>query len=128
MANSESNIPTLTNIVHPGDEDMFNHFDAHQFEQLNENDIEATALENASDFENSEIDEVPSIKLERENTTQIPDQDFSEAMQLKQKKTATNTSPASKSEIKKKIDTAIAESMPAIEKHLKAKLYKQFGI
>jgi len=130
MADSESDIPTLTHVMHLGNDDMRNHFDAHQFDE--ETEKAATTIENASDIENTntlentELDEIPSIKVEEDNIEEMESQDFSEAMQS----TATK-SPAKKlddKELKEKIDQAIADALPGIEAHLKKKLYTRFGV
>jgi len=135
MADLENNIPTLTNITHHGNEDMLNHFDAHQFDDKTDEEDEKEiiiSLENASEpeninnFENSSIDDIPSIKIEDENITDIDSPDFSEAMQSIANKTIEKEPGNEK--LKEKIDQAIADALPGIEAHLKESLYSTFDI
>ncbi len=86
----KKDIPTLTNIVHEGDDEMLNHFDAHQLGENNEETSDvphltenATSFENidieSDDFENieinsNELDDIPSITLDKN----APDIDFSD--------------------------------------------------
>ncbi len=68
----KKDIPTLTNIVHEGDDSMLNHFDAHQ---LDENSEETDLTENAISFENidfenieinsGELEDIPSINPDK---------------------------------------------------------------
>lgn len=41
MAELDDKIPTLNDILCPGDEAMLNHFDAHQFDDETQNDNDA---------------------------------------------------------------------------------------
>jgi len=83
MSDAAENIPTLTDIVHAGDESMLNHFDAHQFNDVqvdnNETEQENAQVEDSEYdmqhlmevseiFENniSEPEDIPSIKLDNE--------------------------------------------------------------
>lgn len=126
MAEPNKNIPTLTNIVHVGDASMLNHFDSLQVNDQQDEDIDTSSLvENASEFENNEVNEIPVIKLEEATETELPEQDFSEAMQLDSKNTYPSADP---DELREKIDQAINESLLGIEAHLKEKLYRKFGI
>ena len=131
MADLESNIPTLTDISHPGNEDMLNHFDAHQFDKQPEETESLFTLENASELENESklestvIDDIPSIKIDN-NTTTIESQDFSEAMQTIANKAI--ESELDNNDIKAKIDQAISDAIPVITLQLKEQLYKQFDI
>ena len=104
MSDTAENIPTLTDIIQAGDESMLNHFDAHQFDDVNadnevnieehsqpedvECDIQqlmevSEIFENTSTFEShtSEPEEIPSIKLENELGHFTEDVDFTDAMQ-----------------------------------------------
>ena len=131
MADLESNIPTLTDIAHPGNEEMLNHFDAHQFDKQPEETESLFTLENASEHENESklestvIDDIPSIKIDK-NTTTIESQDFSEAMQTIANKAIENE--LNNDDIKEKIDQAISDVIPVITLQLKEQLYKQFDI
>ena len=131
MADLESNIPTLTDISHPGNEDMLNHFDAHQFDKQPEETESLFTLENASEPENESklestvIDDIPSIKIDK-NTTTIESQDFSVAMQTIANKAI--ESELDNNDIKAKIDQAISDAIPVITLQLKEQLYKQFDI
>jgi len=150
-AESESNIPTLTDIAHPGKHDMLNHFDGHQFEDETETSFSfenASELENTGDLENApviedtEFNEIPSITINDENTNDVPSEDFTDALQSvvnspksnSKNNSATNaaTSTANKKfedkKLKEKIDQAISEALPGIEAQLKGKLYTKFGI
>jgi len=133
MAESENNIPTLTDITHPGKHDMLNHFDGHQFEDETE---AAYAFENASDLENTpgientDIDDIPSITIDDENAHDIATEDFTDALQSVAN-SSTNSAANKKLEdkkLKEKIDQAISEALPGIEAQLKGKLYTKFGI
>jgi len=84
----KKDIPTLTNIVHEGDDSMLNHFDAHQLDENSEEDPDeplltenATSFENidfeSDDFENieissNELEDIPSIKPDKN----MPDENF----------------------------------------------------
>ena len=131
MAELESNIPTLTDISHPGNKDMLNHFDAHQFDKQPEETGSLFTLENASEPENESelkntaINDIPSIKIDNDTTT-IESQDFSEAMQTIANKAIENE--LDNNDIKAKIDQAISNAIPAITLQLKEQLYKQFDI
>ena len=149
MAESENNIPTLTDITHPGKHDMLNHFDGHQFEDETES---AFSFENASEFENTselentgtlentsiieetDINDIPSITIDDESASDITSEDFTDALQSVANSTAnsvTNSAANEKlenKELKTKIDQAIREALPGIEAQLKGKLYTKFGI
>ena len=115
MNDAAENIPTLTDIVHSGDESMLNHFDAHQFSDAEDNsdeDIQADKyikdsegdmqnlmevsdiFEGADTFDNdiSEPEEIPSIKLDNEQQDYIEEEDFSDAMQLMSEDNSDNSS------------------------------------
>ncbi len=135
-------IPTLTSIVHAGDDSMYNHFDDAELEEIN-----ATPLtENASLFENSEFEnsavenaelgEIPSITLD-DDAAELSDNDFSTASltdadnQAEENKTPSarpTESTSEKGDIKEKIDQAIADALPWIELNLKKQLYKKFDV
>ncbi len=133
MADTEDNIPTLTDIAHVGNQDMLNHFDGHQFDDINDDETDTPlSFENASDVENEPLiehtdpDEIPSIKIEPQSTADISSEDFSEAMQ-----SASTDMPEKKhsdEELKEKIDQAIEDALPGIQAQLKGKLYSKFGI
>jgi len=125
MANSENNIPTLNDIAHVGKQEMLNHFDGHQFEdETTENSL---SFENASDIENQELQEVPSITIEESDTDlSLAAEDFSEAMLDVATKKSENE--LNKTDIKELINQAITEALPGIEAQLKGKLYSKFGI
>ncbi len=135
MADSENNIPTLTNIAQPGNEAMLNHFDAHQFDEAETEPAFATenasAPENTTTIENSELDDMPSIKTGNDDSSDIESLDFSADMQ-----SVAETIPEEKPEtlevdadrIKEKIDQAIADALPGIEVHLKEQLYRRFEV
>ena len=129
MPETESNIPTLTDILLPGSADMLNHFDAHQFND--EGSDSNVVIEDASDIENSdefaadELNDIPSIKLETD-TANIDSEDFSEAMQSVKTKATEQT--IDKNDLKDKIDQAIADALPFIEISLKRRLYKELGL
>jgi len=132
MADSESNIPTLTEITHPGAQEMLNHFDAHGFNDKTKEATSAFTLENASatentaELENSEHNEIPSIQIEEMSPIDIEQQDFSEAMQSITDKAVTKE--VNTDALKDKIDQAIADALPGIEEHLKKQLYTRFGV
>ena len=142
----EKDIPTLTSIVHAGDDSMHNHFDTHQFNNGNE-DINTTHLtENATllentEFEDTEFEDIPSITLDDDFLTEEPAEDFSDTTQsdihnktgndFEENKTDKNRSvenTLTAEEIKEKIDLAIADALPWIELNLKKQLYKKFDI
>jgi len=135
MAESESNIPTLTDIAHPGKRDMLNHFDGHQFEDETETTFSfenASEPENTGDLESTSgieatgIDDIPSITIDDESTHDIASEDFSDALQSVANSTANKKLEDKK--LKEKIDQAISEALPGIEAQLKGKLYTKFGI
>jgi len=149
MPEAADNIPTLTDIIQKGDASMLNHFDAHQFntpidstlETIQEHDSEdklqdmmevSNIIENASNFENTDTDfEIPSIKLEDEEKTEIPEQVFSDEVALHNKTAIKHTSKNNISEddiLKEKINKAVELILPTIENKLKEQLYKQFNI
>jgi len=151
MAESESNIPTLTDIAHPGKHDMLNHFDGHQFEDETET---AFSFENASEFENTselentnelentgtlgntsiieetDINDIPSITIDDESANDITSEDFTDALQSVANIAANSTAnkKLEDKKLKAKIDQAISEALPGIEAQLKGKLYTKFGI
>jgi len=129
MAKTDKDIPTLTHIVHTGDDDMLNHFGASGLDHAEKNRSPGT-VENATDIENTavaelDIKDMPSITPEHATTSKLPKQDFSESMQPSVNK---QPEPATKKELKAKIDQAITEAMPGIEAQLKGKLYTKFGV
>jgi len=143
MSESENNIPTLTEITHPGKHEMLNHFDGHQFEDEtktpfsfeNASELENTGdLDSASVIEYTDINDIPSITIDNENANDIASEDFTDALQSVSKstaKSAANSASNKKLEDKKlkaKIDQAISEALPGIEAQLKGKLYTKFGI
>ncbi len=158
MADANDNIPTLTDIAHPGDAQMLNHFDAHQFNIDSDEvtpEIKSESIEFNSDFSISVppetedeititeehvefkiLDEVPSIKINSDENIDntIENEDFSEAMQIEEKIAADEkasleaNTPFSNTQLKEKIDQAISEALPGIEAQLKGKLYSKFGI
>lgn len=137
MAETEDKIPTLTNIVQAGNEDMFHHFDAHQFNIEAEPPTEPQiSLHHSAELSSDGEHMIPSITLDnnpRANDTgainpgtndrpSIPlGEDFSDAMSALEN----NLSPA---DIKDKIDQAISESLTEIEAYLKNSLYKKFDL
>lgn len=126
MAESENDIPTLTHVAHPGNPDMLNHFDGHQFKDESNEDDRSFALENASELANDFENDIPSISIDNKTTSDISNEDFSEAMQ-----STANEIPSEKinnNALKQKIDAAIKEAIPGIEAQLKGKLYSKFGI
>ena len=143
MNTSNDNIPTLTDIITTGDDDMLNHFDAHRLSREEIEDI--TEETDTSDFlADADLDDIPSVELEPAQADTIYtdtlkrdpeiypetppdlDSDFSEAIQLDAQHPEDND--ADISDIKDKIDTAIKELLPEIEESLKQKLYKKFNI
>jgi len=138
MADSESNIPTLTDISHLGNADMLNHFDAHQFDVETEEVENIVTLENASEFENENIitdaeflkndnvGEIPSITIEEPINSDIESENFSDAMQSIANKTIERE--IDNNHLKEKIDLAIENALSGIEQQLKKQLYKEFDI
>jgi len=138
MAESESNIPTLTDISHHGNADMLNHFDAHQFDTEADETENIVTLENASEFENENtiseakflnnesVDEIPSITIEEVINSDIESENFSDSMQSISNKTTEKE--FNNNDLKEKIDTAITKALSGIEIQLKEKLYKEFEI
>ena len=138
MADSENNIPTLTDISHQGNVDMLNHFDAHQFEPDAEETENIITLENASEIENESIisneeflnnenvEEIPSITIEEPISSDIESENFSDSMQSVSNKTT--EIKFNNNELKEKIDLAITKALSGIEIQLKEKLYKEFDI
>jgi len=121
MSDAAENIPTLTDIIQAGDESMLNHFDAHQFDDVNADnkvnieehsqpeDVEcdmqhlmevSEIFENTSTFEShtSEPEEIPSIKLENEPGHFAEDVDFTDAMQLIEEESTVSNSEALQAE------------------------------
>ena len=139
MADLDNSIPTLTNITHQGNKEMLNHFDAHQFDDETDEIDSALPLENASDLENTnelnvtELNEIPSIKIDdstTDNTANIEIDDFSAAMQsitIEAVEQEPEPSITSK-DLKEKIDLAITDALPGIETYLKKSLYSKFDI
>jgi len=112
MAKSDEKIPTLTQVVTAGDDEMLNHFNS---KPLNINKAplkKAARVENATDIENLEVKDLPSLTAEHATTTKLPANDLQ----------------MDKTDIKNKINQAIKEALPGIEKELKSKLYKKFGV
>jgi len=86
----KKDIPTLTHIVHEGDDSMLNHFDAHQLNEGKEEEktdtpelTEPELTENATSFENidfdsadfesieinsNELDDLPSLKADKDTS------------------------------------------------------------
>lgn len=151
MTESVDNIPTLTDIIQAGDQSMLNHFDAHQFDNVQEHqhtenseeDLQnlmevSDIFENTDTFENdiSEAEEIPSIKLDTEQHEYIEEEDFSDAMQLMSKDNTETDSETLISEanqfdrdiLKEKINQAIKEILPTIEEQLRKQLYKQLNL
>ena len=143
MAESENNIPTLTEITHPGKHEMLNHFDGHQFEDEtktpfsfeNASELENTGdLDSASVIEYTDINDIPSITIDNENANDIASEDFTDALQSVANSTAKSTANSASNKkledkkLKAKIDQAISEALPGIEAQLKGKLYTKFGI
>ena len=109
MAKSDEKIPTLTQVVTAGDDEMLNHFNS---KPLNINKAplkKAARVENATDIENLEVKDLPSLTAEHATTTKLPTNDL-------------------QMDIKNKINQAIKEALPGIEKELKRKLYKKFDV
>jgi len=143
MAESENNIPTLTEITHPGKHEMLNHFDGHQFEDEtktpfsfeNASELENTGdLDSASVIEYTDINDIPSITIDNENANDIASEDFTDALQSVANSAAKSTANSASNKkledkkLKAKIDQAISEALPGIEAQLKGKLYTKFGI
>ncbi len=134
MHDSDNHIPILTDIAHPGKQDMLNHFDGHQFEDESDvafsvetvNEDNTRELESTPIIENADLDEIPSITLENDAEPGFTTEDFSEAMQSATTKTA--ELQLDKNHLKEKINQAISEALPGIEAQLKGKLYSKFGI
>ena len=137
MAKANNDIPTLTQVVHAGDDEMLNHFNADELSKNNK--VSSRTVENATDIENISIadlglgdslsfnlEDMPSITPEQITTSKLAKQDFSEPLQAGKKKS--NTDTVDKKELKDKIDQAITEAMPGIEAQLKGKLYSKFGV
>jgi hypothetical protein len=128
---------------------MFNHFDAHQFDSSIE-DTPSSIIENSfeddlqSIFEVSNIIErsgayenanhpfeIPSIKCGTEEQTEIPEQIFPDEIELDNKMTFSHISDIDDVEtnsLKEKIDQAVKNTLPTIEKQLMEQLYKEFNI
>lgn len=132
MAEADDKIPTLTNIVQPGDEDMFHHFDAHQFNLTPDQGTEPQiSLQNNADIAPSTFTpdnlsqdkarDIPSISLEENDLPGPINEDFSDVMLTLEKNLNTD-------EIRVKIDQAISDSLPHIEAYLKNSLYKKFDL
>lgn len=135
---SDSHIPTLTHVIQEGDESMRNHFDAHQFNQQ-QSTSESAAHENASDYENSdykktETEDVPSIQVTLDDETELPEEDFSEAMQSRINELGDvggdtdEKIESADTDLKQKIDQAINEALPQVEEQLKQAIYRKFGL
>ncbi|VAW65642.1 hypothetical protein MNBD_GAMMA08-2312 [hydrothermal vent metagenome] len=145
----KKDIPTLTHIVHEGDDSMLNHFDAHQLNEEGKTDTpelteNATSFENidfdSADFEcieinSNELDDLPSLKADEGSAdfsidSGVIDTELSTAnMDLENaSEQAADTNRLEKQSIQKKIDEAIADAIPWIELNLKKQLYKKFDI
>jgi len=125
MTELDDKIPTLNDIVCPGDEQMLNHFDAHLFEEETEADNDTISFENASELENL-------IQIDDDEEADIASEHFSGIIQsianssteeIESKKIEIDAD-----ELKEKINQAISEALPGIEAQLKGKLYSKFGI
>jgi len=138
MANAEENIPTLTQVVNSGDETMLNHFDG---EISDEEAKSASTVENASEFENIEVEDIPSLELDDHHSTSYADLGLDDidliGQNISDKSTPEITpveTSASKNkqidteELKQKIDEAIDEAMPGIQAQIRGKLYAKFGL
>jgi len=112
MAKSHVKIPTLTQVVTAGDDEMLNHFNSKSLKIDKAPLKKAPRVENATDIENLEVKDIPSLAAEHATTTKLPNNDLE----------------IDKTDIKKKINQAIKEALPGIEKELKSKLYKKFGV
>lgn len=156
MNDINENIPTLTDIISIGDEDMLNHFNAQQFTRQADNIEDTTALsENSFDEaldtykplgiisaeqqpENLQPTEtaddanaIPCITMGNEARPDISDEDFSEAMQRDYQ----NTEEASlrkvseeelNEDIRLQIDAAVEAILPEIKLQLINSLYRHF--
>jgi len=126
MAKSDKEIPTLTQVVQHGDDSMLNHFDTQPLAGERSPDAKSRLkVENATDIENQTVKDMPSIKAQPLSTGDLPDPDFSIAMEPTRQKTA---SASDVEKLKKEINQAISEALPGIEAHLKKSLYKKLGI
>ena len=120
---ADDNIPTLTDVIVSGDESMKNHFDGHSLDE--ETETEATELEAV--MAEPVIDE-PAIedefKIEAEiDTDDIVEPVLDEPVIIE----PAEVPPALNMEelhatIESIIDEVLQESMPVIEKNLKAQL------
>ncbi len=132
MAEKDSNIPTLTSVIQQGDPEMLDHFDMQK--QNHQQSTVTPTVENASSYENEDAEEILSLRLDDEEV-ELPQQDFSEAMQQrlveidKQPKatSVSNVNDTNVESIRQSIDDAITEVIPQIEEHLRKTLYKKFG-
>jgi len=133
MADSENQIPTLTDIAHAGNQDMLNHFDGHQFDdEVDETELATEyahenidGIENANIVSDEKVNDIPSITIEDETSANLISEDFSDAMLVA---TNENKSNINDKALKQKIDEAIREALPGIEAQLKGKLYTKFEI
>lgn len=129
MPETESHIPTLTDILLAGNADMRNHFDAHQFndeDSDSEGIIEdASEIENSGQFTASDLNDIPSIKLETDSAN-VDAEDLTAAIPSVKIKDTEQT--IDKADLKDKIDHAVADALPFIEISLKRRLYKELGL
>lgn len=126
MDNKNPDIPTLTTVIQQGDPGMQNHFDV---TQLNDEQTKIPpAKENASSYENEDAVDIPSLQLNEEELVELPQQDFSQAMQQRIDEIEKQPEASKNDSIRQSIDEAIAEFIPQIEKRLKQTLYKKFGV
>ncbi len=144
MAELDEKIPTLNDIVCPGDEAMLNHFDAHSFDEETQTDNDSVSFENASEpenlseiedvieLENTEPDEIPSIQIDEDVESDIASEHFSGIIQSiansSHEEVESKKIEIDADELKEKINQAISEALPGIEAQLKGKLYSKFGI
>lgn len=113
------NIPTLTKIVHEGDEEMLNHFSADSFvEQTSDDSISSGTVENASIFENTELSEIPCLEEKIEPSVDIFTDHMEDSLDVQ----------LDKIDIQNKIDEAILETLEELGTKLKKQLYKKFEI
>ncbi len=127
MAEQLENIPTLTQVIEQGDENMRGHFDTKNLDQA-ETPHNIT-LENASDFENIKPEEMPSIRIDEADQT--PQTNLSTAMQDRldeiQDELPDNFTLDSH-KLRQHIDEAISQALPEIEARLKETLYRKLRI
>lgn len=111
----EENIPTLTSIIHPGDESMENHFDASYFDdnQLIYDDMPEPFI--SDEIKTDELDEEKEIIIADSEQGQEHDIDVDID-------TAVTVPGLDDKELKKAIDfiisDAVQEIMPEVERQL----------